>query len=62
MLKFIPANGGQHQVKELVGRRKLKNSYEYEVAWVDMREKYNTWMSREKCAPHLALDLKRICV
>lgn len=51
MLKYITVDGTQRQVKELLGRRKLKNSYEYEVAWVNMREKYNTWMPREKCAP-----------
>lgn len=35
-------------VKELMARRKLRNSYEYEVAWVGQGIDKNTWLPRKE--------------
>ena len=35
-------------VKELIARRKLRNSYEYEVAWVGQGIDKNTWLPRKE--------------
>ncbi|CEP11960.1 hypothetical protein [Parasitella parasitica] len=40
--------GEKRTVEELVGRRKLKQSYEYEVSWVGRSSVDNTWISRQK--------------
>ncbi|CAO3613512.1 unnamed protein product [Mucor hiemalis] len=41
-------DGEKRTVEELVGRRKLKQSYEYEVSWVGRSSVDNTWISRQK--------------
>jgi len=41
-------DGEKRVVEELVGRRKLKQSYEYEVSWVGKSSVENTWMPRHK--------------
>ncbi|KAG2186501.1 hypothetical protein INT44_002723 [Umbelopsis vinacea] len=41
-------DGEKRVVEELVGRRKLKQSYEYEVSWVGKSSVENTWMPRQK--------------
>lgn len=41
-------DGSTRHVECLLGRHKLKKSYEYEVKWKGMRHKHNTWMEREK--------------
>ena len=52
MLRAIPvAENGQGEtrvVEALCGRRKLKNSFEYEVKWVDFHRKHNSWIPRER--------------
>ncbi|KAI8644144.1 armadillo-type protein [Parasitella parasitica] len=40
-------DGEKRTVEELVGRRKLKQSYEYEVSWVGRSSVDNTWISRQ---------------
>ena len=35
-------------VEELLGRRKCKTGYEYEVKWLQMGMEKNTWIEREK--------------
>ncbi|KAI8342683.1 P-loop containing nucleoside triphosphate hydrolase protein [Chlamydoabsidia padenii] len=40
--------GEKRVVDELVGRRKLKQSYEYEVTWVGRSSVDNMWISRQK--------------
>ncbi|CAO3599070.1 unnamed protein product [Absidia cylindrospora] len=40
--------GEKRVVDELVGRRKLKQSYEYEVTWVGRSSVDNLWISRQK--------------
>ncbi|CAO0797738.1 unnamed protein product [Mucor circinelloides] len=41
-------DGEKRVVEELVGRRKLKQSYEYEISWVGRSSVDNTWISRQK--------------
>ncbi|EKX48372.1 hypothetical protein GUITHDRAFT_68804, partial [Guillardia theta CCMP2712] len=35
-------------VEEIMGRRKLKGGYEYEVKWVGLQSDKNSWLEREK--------------
>ncbi|KAI8059612.1 P-loop containing nucleoside triphosphate hydrolase protein [Gongronella butleri] len=48
MTKEFIIEGEKRVVDELVGRRKLKQSYEYEVSWVGRSSVDNTWISRQK--------------
>ncbi|KAI8371414.1 P-loop containing nucleoside triphosphate hydrolase protein [Radiomyces spectabilis] len=48
MNKPIDVNGEKRKVECLLGRAKLKKTFQYEVKWKDLRHKYNTWFSREK--------------
>ncbi|KAF7729757.1 translational elongation factor EF-1 alpha [Apophysomyces ossiformis] len=41
-------DGEKRVVDDIVGRRKLKQSYEYEVSWVGRSSVDNTWISRQK--------------
>jgi elongation factor 3 len=41
-------DGEKRVVEEIVGRRKLKQSYEYEVKWVGKSSVENTWIARHK--------------
>jgi len=40
-------NGSKKQVEELVSRRKLKKSYEYEVKWLGLGPENNSYLARE---------------
>ncbi|KAG2201953.1 hypothetical protein INT47_000492 [Mucor saturninus] len=48
MQQVFIIDGEKRTVEELVGRRKLKQSYEYEVSWVGRSSVDNTWISRQK--------------
>ncbi|KAG2231043.1 P-loop containing nucleoside triphosphate hydrolase protein [Thamnidium elegans] len=48
MQQVFIIDGEKRVVEELVGRRKLKQSYEYEVSWVGRSSVDNTWISRQK--------------
>jgi len=37
----------KRRVEYLVGRQKLKKSYQYEIKWVGMPHKHNSWVPRE---------------
>ncbi|ORE03520.1 hypothetical protein BCV72DRAFT_337915 [Rhizopus microsporus var. microsporus] len=41
-------DGEKRVVEDIVGRRKLKQSYEYEVSWVGRSSVDNTWISRSR--------------
>ncbi|KAG0236476.1 hypothetical protein BGW42_003382 [Actinomortierella wolfii] len=41
-------DGTTRRLEQLMGRQKLKKSYQYEVKWVNFDHKYNTWMPRER--------------
>jgi len=41
-------NGQKRRIEAIVGRAKLKKSFQYEVKWTGMIEKHNTWFPRER--------------
>ncbi|KAG0014011.1 hypothetical protein BGZ80_010707 [Entomortierella chlamydospora] len=41
-------DGSKRQVETIMGRQKLKKSYQYEIKWKNHVHKFNTWMSRER--------------
>lgn len=41
-------NGQKRRIEKINGRAKLKKSFQYEVKWLGMSDKYNTWFPREK--------------
>lgn len=48
MAKVHVIDGAKKQVESLVGRRKLKQSYEYEVSWKNHSTTDNTWLPRKQ--------------
>ncbi|KAI8884120.1 hypothetical protein K501DRAFT_285021 [Backusella circina FSU 941] len=48
MEKPISIDGQNRQIEVLLGRTKLKKTFQYEIKWKNMLHKYNTWISREK--------------
>ncbi|KAG0208928.1 hypothetical protein BGX28_000247 [Mortierella sp. GBA30] len=44
----IGGDGSKRQVEMIMGRQKLKKSYQYEIKWKNHVHKFNTWMPREK--------------
>ncbi|CEG69971.1 Putative Elongation factor 3 [Rhizopus microsporus] len=48
MEQVFVIEGEKRVVEAIVGRRKLKQSYEYEVSWVGRSSVDNTWISRSK--------------
>ena len=53
--QFKMEDGTKRTLDKLVARRKLKKQYEYEVQWKGFDPTQNTWMPRDKCAPHISL-------
>ncbi|KAG0226516.1 P-loop containing nucleoside triphosphate hydrolase protein [Mortierella sp. GBAus27b] len=41
-------DGSKRQVEAILGRQKLKKSFQYEIKWKGHVHKFNTWMAREK--------------
>ncbi|CAO3608342.1 unnamed protein product [Cunninghamella blakesleeana] len=48
MDSYISIDGDKRQIESLLGRAKLKKSFQYEVKWRNLRHRYNSWFSREK--------------
>jgi len=48
MAQSISINGVKVVVEALLGRRKLKNSYEYEVKWIGLQDDKNMWLPRSQ--------------
>ncbi|KAJ8657866.1 hypothetical protein O0I10_006394 [Lichtheimia ornata] len=48
MSQTFVIEGEKRIVEDIVARRKLKQSYEYEVSWVGKSSVDNTWISRQK--------------
>ncbi|KAJ3102877.1 hypothetical protein HDU96_009478 [Phlyctochytrium bullatum] len=51
MQKKLMIDGELRQIEAciyIIGRQKLKKSYQYEIKWVGKIHKYNTWIPREK--------------
>lgn len=40
-------SGRERKVEHVIGRQKLKKSFQYEIKWVGMLPKHNTWLPRE---------------
>lgn len=41
-------NGEKRKLEMIIGRQKLKKSFQYEVKWKNLDHRYNTWLAREK--------------
>jgi len=48
MEKYVTVNGESRQVEYLIGRSKLKKTFQYEIKWKNLRHKHNTWMPRDQ--------------
>lgn len=42
------STGEKRKIEYIVGRQKLKKSYQYEIKWVGMEHRHNTWIPRER--------------
>ncbi|KAI3617494.1 hypothetical protein CBS9595_003403 [Malassezia furfur] len=45
---IVSTTGEKRKVEFIVGRSKLKKSFQYEIKWVGMDHKFNTWIPRER--------------
>ncbi|KAI8070884.1 P-loop containing nucleoside triphosphate hydrolase protein [Gongronella butleri] len=45
---FIEVDGDKRQIEALLGRAKLKKTFQYEIKWRNRRHKLNSWFTREK--------------
>ncbi|KAJ2962338.1 hypothetical protein NQZ79_g2466 [Umbelopsis isabellina] len=48
MEKHITIDGSSRQIECILGRSKLKKTFQYEIKWKNLRHKFNTWIAREK--------------
>ncbi|KAJ3103734.1 translational elongation factor EF-1 alpha [Phlyctochytrium planicorne] len=48
MAKVLNIEGVKYVMEDIVGRRKAKRSYEYEIKWIGKPWDDNIWMTREK--------------
>ena len=48
MAKLIPIDGEKRRFERIMGRRKLKRDYEYEVKWAGLPWEKNTWHPRDE--------------
>ena len=44
----VEINGDSRRIECLLGRQKLKKSFQYEVKWVGMPHKHNSWLPRDQ--------------
>ncbi|KAG6903068.1 hypothetical protein C0995_006255 [Termitomyces sp. Mi166 len=45
--EWVGKDGSKRKLEMLLGRQKLKKSFQYEVKWRGLDHKFNTWVSRE---------------
>lgn len=45
---IVASTGEKRKIEYIVGRQKLKKSYQYEIKWVGMEHKHNTWIPRDR--------------
>ncbi|KAF8070661.1 P-loop containing nucleoside triphosphate hydrolase protein [Lyophyllum atratum] len=45
--EWVGKDGSKRKLEMIMGRQKLKKSFQYEVKWRGLDHKYNTWVSRE---------------
>ncbi|KAJ3204165.1 hypothetical protein HDU82_006040 [Entophlyctis luteolus] len=48
MSKYLDVVGTKRQIEYIIGRQKLKKSFQYEIKWVGHKHKFNTWLPRER--------------
>ena len=39
-------DGTQRKIELLMGRQKLKKTFQYEIKWMGLMHKHNTWIPR----------------
>ncbi|PFH53784.1 hypothetical protein AMATHDRAFT_54296 [Amanita thiersii Skay4041] len=44
---WVGRDGSKRKVELIMGRRKLKKTFQYEIKWRGLDHKYNTWVSRD---------------
>ncbi|CEL54075.1 mRNA export factor elf1 OS=Schizosaccharomyces pombe (strain 972 / ATCC 24843) GN=elf1 PE=1 SV=1 [Rhizoctonia solani AG-1 IB] len=45
---FVGRNGEKRKLELIMGRQKLKKSFQYEIKWRNLDHKFNTWIPREE--------------
>ncbi|KAJ7647104.1 P-loop containing nucleoside triphosphate hydrolase protein [Roridomyces roridus] len=45
--EWVGKDGSKRKLEMLMGRQKLKKTFQYEVKWRGLDHKYNTWVSRD---------------
>ncbi|QRV96485.1 ABC transporter [Ceratobasidium sp. AG-Ba] len=45
---FVGRNGEKRKLEMIMGRQKLKKSFQYEVKWRNLDHKFNSWIPREE--------------
>ncbi|KAJ3028626.1 UNVERIFIED_CONTAM: hypothetical protein HDU68_001283, partial [Siphonaria sp. JEL0065] len=48
MAKYWDIQNTKRQIEVIIGRQKLKKSFQYEIKWVGYKHKFNTWIPRER--------------
>ncbi|KAJ1553801.1 hypothetical protein HK405_006850, partial [Cladochytrium tenue] len=48
MEKLIDHEGEKKKIEYILGRQKLKKSFQYEVKWVGKKHKFNSWLPRDR--------------
>ncbi|KAI0063687.1 hypothetical protein BV25DRAFT_1990651 [Artomyces pyxidatus] len=46
--EFVGKNGQRRKLELIMGRQKLKKSFQYEVKWRGLDHKFNTWIPRDE--------------
>ncbi|TFY60543.1 hypothetical protein EVG20_g7379 [Dentipellis fragilis] len=46
--EFVGKNGARRKLELIMGRQKLKKSFQYEIKWRGLDHKFNTWLPREE--------------
>ncbi|KAG9048951.1 hypothetical protein FS837_011594 [Tulasnella sp. UAMH 9824] len=45
---WVGRNGEKRKIEMIIGRQKLKKSYQYEIKWRGLDHKFNTWIPRDE--------------
>ncbi|KAG6830458.1 hypothetical protein H0H92_000611 [Tricholoma furcatifolium] len=45
--EWVGRDGSKRKLETILGRQKLKKSFQYEIKWRGLDHKFNTWVSRE---------------
>ncbi|KAJ3112501.1 hypothetical protein HK100_002310 [Physocladia obscura] len=48
MSKYLDILNTKRQIEYIIGRQKLKKSFQYEIKWINYKHKSNTWLPRER--------------